>query len=80
MKTLLKGIVTSAAMPKTVVVKVERTVKHPLYNKVIRRTTKYHVHDEEQTLKLGDVITFRGCRPRSKTKRWELVDVIEKSN
>ena len=58
---------------------LERKVKHPLYGKFIRRTTKLHVHDENNEAKLGDVVEIRECRPLSKTKSWTLVRVVEKA-
>lgn len=61
------------------VVAIERKVKHPLYGKFIRRTTKLHVHDENNEAKLGDVVEIRECRPLSKTKSWTLVRVVEKA-
>lgn len=73
------GIVTSAATNKTVTVKIERKVPHPLYKKYIRRTTKLRVHDEDNQCQVGDVVTVKQCRPLSKTKSWTLVK-IEQSN
>ena len=74
-----QGVVVSDKMDKTVVVKVERTLTHPLYKKVIKRTKKYHAHDEENSLKVGDVVRIMECRPLSRTKRWRLVEVVEKA-
>lgn len=73
----LTGVVVSDKMDKTVVVKSERKVRHPLYGKYIRRSTKYHVHDESNACKEGDTVTIKECRPVSKTKSWILVSVVE---
>jgi small subunit ribosomal protein S17 len=80
-KTLrtLTGIVTSAKMNKTITVKVERTVQHPLYGKFIKRSTKLHAHDETDTCREGDRVTITECRPLSKTKAWTLVEVVERA-
>jgi small subunit ribosomal protein S17 len=73
------GVVTSAAMNKTVTVKIERKVPHPLYKKYIRRTTKLHAHDEDNQCKVGDVVTVKQCRPLSKSKSWTLVKIEQSS-
>ena len=70
------GIVVSDKMDKTIVVKSERKVRHPLYGKYIRRSTKYHVHDENNECKIGDTVTIKECRPMSKTKSWMLVQIV----
>ena len=67
-------------MDKTVSVSVKRTVKHPLYGKYMRRTTKYMAHDEENSCNEGDVVTIAECRPYSKSKSWCLVEIIERAN
>lgn len=72
----LQGRVTSDKMDKSITVAVERKVKHPLYGKYIKRTTKIHAHDEQNVCKEGDIVTIRECRPLSKTKSWTLVDVV----
>jgi small subunit ribosomal protein S17 len=72
----LQGRVISDKMDKTVVVAIERQVKHPIYGKFIKRTTKVHVHDENNTAKEGNTVTIRECAPISKKKSWALVDVI----
>ena len=72
----LQGRVISDKMDKTVVVAIERQVKHPIYGKFIKRTTKLHVHDENNTAKEGNTVTIRECAPISKNKTWALVDVI----
>ena len=73
-KRILIGTVVSDKTDKTVVVKVERKVKHPLYGKIIRRSKRYAAHDEANKHKVGDVVFIRECAPISKTKRWEVVD------
>lgn len=73
----LHGMVVSDKMNKTVTVLLERQVKHPLYKKYIRRSTKLHVHDEKNECSIGDKVAIRECRPISKTKSWQLVEVIE---
>ena len=75
----LTGSVTSDAMDKTVTVMIERRVKHPVYGKYITRSTKLHVHDEKNECNMGDVVVIEQCRPISKTKSWNLVEVVEKS-
>ena len=71
------GVVVSDKMDKTVVVKVERRVMHPIYKKFIRRSKKYAAHDEQNQFKVGDVVRIRECVPVSKTKTWEvLVDAV----
>ena len=78
---ILTGIVTSNKADKTVTVKIERKVKHPLYGKVIKRATKVHAHDENNTASIGDVVSVKECRPLSKTKTWTLVsDSARKSS
>lgn len=75
----VQGRVVSDKMEKSCVVAIERKVKHPLYGKFIRRTTKLHVHDENNEAKFGDVVEVRECRPLSKTKSHTLVRVVEKA-
>ena len=75
----LTGSVTSDAMDKTVTVMIERRIKHPVYGKYITRSTKLHVHDENNECNTGDVVVIEQCRPISKTKSWNLVEVVEKS-
>ncbi|MCX7116689.1 MAG: 30S ribosomal protein S17 [Legionellales bacterium] len=72
----LVGKVVSDKMQKTIVVLVERTVKHPKYGKIMRRRTKLHAHDENQICKIGNMVKIRESRPLSKMKSWELVEVI----
>ena len=72
----LTGLVVSDKMDKSAVVMVERRVRHPLYGKYIRRSTKLHIHDENNQCKQGDTVSIQQCRPMSKTKSWALVEVI----
>jgi small subunit ribosomal protein S17 len=74
-----RGYVTSDKMDKTIVVEVEDRVKHPLYGKVIRRTSKVKAHDEAGQAGVGDLVVISETRPLSATKRWRLVEVIEKA-
>jgi small subunit ribosomal protein S17 len=71
------GVVVSNKMEKTVVVKVDRLVKHSVYSKYIKRSVKYKVHDELNTSKVGDRVQIIECRPLSKDKRWSLKQIIE---
>ncbi len=73
------GKVVSNKMNKTIVVEVERTVKHPLYGKYIRRYSKMYAHDSENACNVGDVVLIQRSRPLSKTKHWVLVKVLEKA-
>ena len=75
----LTGRVTSSAMDKTVTVLVERRVKHPLYGKFMRRSTKIHAHDEANACGEGDLVRVEQCRPLSKTKTWRLIEIVEKA-
>ena len=72
------GVVTSNKMTKTITVAVERKVKHPIYGKFVKKTTKFHAHDEKNEASIGDVVRIMETRPLSKTQRWRLVEVIEK--
>lgn len=73
------GLVTSDKMDKTITVAVERKVKHPIYGKFVKKTTKFHAHDEKGECGIGDVVKIMETRPLSKTKRWRLVEVIQKA-
>jgi small subunit ribosomal protein S17 len=75
----LTGRVVSDKMDKTVTVLVERRVKHPLYGKVIRRSKKYHAHDENNEYHEGDLVVIEECRPISKTKAWRVTKLVEKA-
>jgi small subunit ribosomal protein S17 len=72
------GVVTSNKMAKTITVAVERKVKHPIYGKFVKKTTKFHAHDEKNEASIGDIVRIMETRPLSKTKRWRLVEVLEK--
>ena len=72
------GVVSSNKMDKTVTIAVERKVKHPMYGKFVKKTTKFHAHDEKNECSIGDLVKIMETRPLSKTKRWRLVEVIEK--
>jgi len=72
------GVVSSNKMDKTITVSVERKVKHPLYGKFVKKSTKFHAHDEKNECSIGDTVRIMETRPISKTKRWRLVEVIEK--
>ena len=74
-----RGYVTSDKMDKTIVVEVEDRVKHPLYGKVIRRTSKVKAHDEANTAGIGDLVLISETRPLSASKRWRLVEILEKA-
>ena len=74
-----RGYVVSDKMDKTIVVEVEDRVKHPLYGKVIRRTSKVKAHDEGNTAGIGDLVLINETRPLSATKRWRLVEILEKA-
>ncbi|MEY3703766.1 MAG: hypothetical protein RLZZ561_1386 [Pseudomonadota bacterium] len=75
-KRVLTGTVVSDKTDKTVVVKVERKVKHPLYGKIIRRSKKYHAHDEGNTFKEGEVVRIEECAPISKLKTWTVIEKV----
>ncbi|WP_253306157.1 30S ribosomal protein S17 [unidentified bacterial endosymbiont] len=75
----LQGAVVSNKMQKSIVVAIQRKVKHPLYGKFIQRTTKLQAHDEDNACSIGDVVEIRQCRPLSKNKSWALVSIVEKA-
>jgi small subunit ribosomal protein S17 len=75
----LQGRVVSDKMDKSITVAIERKVKHPIYGKFVKRTTKLHAHDETNQCGIGDTVTIQECAPISKLKTWTLVDVIEKA-
>ena len=70
---ILTGVVTGNKADKTITVKIERKVKHPLYGKVVKRASKVHAHDENNSASIGDIVSVKECRPISKTKTWILV-------
>lgn len=76
----LTGRVLSDKMNKGVTVLVERRVKHPLYQKYVRRSTKLHAHDERNECREGDIVTIAQCRPLSKTKSWRLHEIVERAS
>ena len=73
------GVVVSDKMDKTIAVKVERRLMHPLYGKFVKRSKKFFAHDEENTCKVGDVVRIMETRPLSKMKRWRLVEILERA-
>ena len=75
----LTGKVVSDKMDKTITVMIERRVKHPIYGKFVKRSTKLHAHDEQNECKIGDTVSVRECRPLSKSKTWMLVSVDERA-
>ena len=75
----IEGRVVSNKMHKTVTVLLERQVQHPLYGKVVRRSTKVHAHDENGQCKEGDLVRIAECRPLSKTKNWRVVEVVTRA-
>lgn len=79
LRKVMIGTVVSNKMDKTIVVSVERNVKHPIYGKIVKRTYKLKAHDEENKCQIGDKVKVMETRPLSKDKRWRLVEVIEKA-
>lgn len=75
----LAGVVTGDRMDKTITVRIERTVQHPVYGKIMRRKTRLHAHDERNEARAGDLVTIEECRPISKTKSWRLRSVDERA-
>ena len=75
-KRVLQGTIVSDKTDKTVVVLIERKVKHPLYGKIIRRTKKYHAHDEGNTFREGEIVRIEECAPISKLKTWRVLDKV----
>ena len=73
-KRILQGVVVSDKTDKTVVVKVERRFKHGLLDKIVRRSKKYHAHDEDNKHKIGDMVRIEECRPISKLKTWKVIE------
>jgi len=78
LNSTLQGRVVSDSMDKGVTVLVERRVKHPLYGKYMRRSTKVHAHDEANECQVGDVVVVEQCRPLSKTKKWRFIRLVER--
>jgi small subunit ribosomal protein S17 len=79
MKRQVNGIIVSNKMDKTVVVQVERLVKHPLYKKYIRRRNKFMAHDKDNSCQIGDFVEITEARPLSKTKRWRVSRILQKA-
>ena len=75
----IEGRVVSNKMQKTVTVLLERQVPHPLYGKIVRRSTKVHAHDEKGACKEGDMVRIAECRPLSKTKNWRVVEIVTRA-
>ncbi len=73
------GVVTSDKMDKTITVSVERKVKHPMYGKFVKKTKKFHAHDENNDCGVGDTVRIMETRPLSKSKNWRLVEIIERA-
>lgn len=78
-KRTLQGVVTSNAGDKSATIMIERRIKHPIYGKFIKRSTKIRLHDEANECNKGDTILIEECRPMSKTKSWKLVKIVEKA-
>ena len=78
-KRTATGTVVSDKMDKTITVLIERRVQHPVYGKIIRRSSKIHAHDEDNSCNVGDVVTITECRPLSKTKSWMLENIVERA-
>lgn len=79
LRKIRQGVVVSDKMNQSIVVRVDRTVRHPLYKKVLRRSKRYMAHDQENTCQVGDVVRIMECRPVSRNKRWRLMEVVSKS-
>lgn len=79
MRKVLTGKIVSDKMDRTVVVAVESLVRHPLYQRTIRRTKKFKAHDEENTCRIGDKVRMMETRPLSKEKRWRIIEVLERA-
>jgi small subunit ribosomal protein S17 len=78
-KRILQGMVVSDKGAKTVVVSVERTFKHPMLQKTLKRSKRFHAHDEKDSFKVGDLVQIQECAPKSKLKRWEVIGLGSKS-
>ncbi len=76
----LQGRVVSDKMDKSITVVIERRVKHPLYGKFVRKSTKVHAHDENNECQIGDVVVVEQCRPLSKTKAWRFIKLVERAS
>ena len=78
LRKIRTGVVSSNKMDKTVTVAVERKVKHPIYGKFVKKTSSFHAHDEKNECNIGDIVKIMETRPLSKTKRWRLVEIVDK--
>ena len=78
-KRTIKGVVISDKMDKTIVVKAERLVKHPIFHKYVRKHVKYKAHDEQNQCKAGDTVLIIEARPMSKEKRWRMLEILERA-
>ena len=79
LRTVRIGTVVSDAMEKTVVVRIDRRIQHPLYKRIISRSSKLYAHDESNECKAGDVVKVMSTRPLSKTKRWRVTEIVERA-
>jgi small subunit ribosomal protein S17 len=79
LRKIRQGVVVSDKMNQSIVVRVDRTVRHRLYKKVLRRSKRYMAHDQENTCRVGDVVRIMECRPISRNKRWRLMEVVSKA-
>lgn len=79
LRKVRQGIVVSNKMDKSILVRVERTVRHRLYKKVLKRSKKFIAHDQENTSQVGDMVRIMECRPLSRNKRWRLLEVLKKA-
>jgi small subunit ribosomal protein S17 len=79
LRTVRIGLVISDAMDKTVVVRIDRRFQHPLYKRIVSRTSKLYAHDESNECRAGDVVKVMSTRPLSKTKRWRVTEIVEKA-
>lgn len=77
-RKILLGEVVSNRMQKTITVEVERRVRHPIYERVVKRSKKFHAHDEQNQCKIGDIVRIVETRPLSKTKRWRLLEIVQR--
>lgn len=78
MRKVRQGVVVSAKMTKSVVVRVERTIRHPIYQKVLKQSKKYMAHNEDGSVKEGDTVRIMECRPLSAHKRWRVIEVVKR--
>lgn len=79
LRRTIQGVVTSNKMQKSITVTVERKVKHPKYGKFVKKSKKYHAHDESNDANIGDIVRIMETRPLSKLKRWRLLDIVERA-